>query len=241
MSPPLPCTSPPPHRDVEGNDDFDSPYNAFTPQCIHLIGRLSQLAKQAGYLVAMAPAESYLDPTTHLFDLTLTHTYPEWDSFQPGFRYHGHNTYAYLLARYGATTLPLSSPLTELSVQGLGECSKGPQEVSGAGTTTTGDVGTGAKSKTVAGALAGAETETATVTETVAAPVAEVVATFDFVTVQLYEGYSHAQYQTYVLGRPASQVVAEWVKVRFNHTTDEPHCVAKQMGTISGSLALAFA
>ena len=68
------------------------------------------------------------------------------------------------------------------------------------------------------GGVIGGSTEA--VTQGVAGAVAEaegaveVVATFDFVTVQLYEGYSHAQYQSYVLGRPASQVVAGWVKVR---------------------------
>ena len=53
--------------DVEGNDDFDSPYNTFTKECIETMGLLSQLLKKEGYVVAMAPAESYLDPTTSEF------------------------------------------------------------------------------------------------------------------------------------------------------------------------------
>ena len=123
--------------DVEGNDDVASPRNAFAPRCLRWMGRFSQRAKQAGYVVAMAPAgttaphpisfcctdplttfvaaladhavllslprlslslavlarthgaESYLDPTTALFDLSLTHAYPEWShpSLQPNFRY----------------------------------------------------------------------------------------------------------------------------------------------------------
>ena len=39
-----------------GNDDFQSKYNIFTPQCLDLMGQMSQLAKQDGYVVAMAPA-----------------------------------------------------------------------------------------------------------------------------------------------------------------------------------------
>jgi hypothetical protein len=123
--------------DVEGNDDVASPRNTFAPRCLRWMGRFSQRAKQAGYVVAMAPAgttaphpisfcctdplttfvaaladhavllslprlslclallahtpgaESYLDPTTALFDLSLTHAYPEWShpSLQPNFWY----------------------------------------------------------------------------------------------------------------------------------------------------------
>ena len=205
------------HRDVEGNDDFHSPFNTFTPQCIHLMGLLSQLAKRAGYLVAMAPAESYLDPTTELFDLTLTHTYPEWDRLQPDFRYHGHNTYAYLLARYGTTALPLLSSTLPKS---LPEALQKLRPVGATVASTEGVTGVVAEGfadgvaeevVVAAGVTAGV---TGVVADILAAGVAEVVPTFDFVTVQLYEGYSHAHYQSYVRGRPASQVLAEWVQVR---------------------------
>ena len=43
--------------DVEGNDDFDSPYNVFTVECIDTMGQLSQLLKKQGYVVAIAPCE----------------------------------------------------------------------------------------------------------------------------------------------------------------------------------------
>ena len=46
-------------------------------------------------------AESYLDPTKNGFDRSLLHEYEEWATIQPGFTYHGLNTYAYLLDRYG--------------------------------------------------------------------------------------------------------------------------------------------
>jgi hypothetical protein len=35
---------------------------------LDLMGGMSQLAKRDGYVVAMAPMESYLDPSTHTFD-----------------------------------------------------------------------------------------------------------------------------------------------------------------------------
>jgi len=54
--------------DIEGNDDEASVYNTFSWPCLDLMGQFSVLAKRAGYIVAMAPAESYLDPTTSLFD-----------------------------------------------------------------------------------------------------------------------------------------------------------------------------
>ena len=100
-----------------------------------MIGEFSMLAKRDGYFVAMAPAESYLDPSTSAFDRSLLHTYPEWKELQPDFAYRGHNTYAYLVSKYGTTKLSDAS----------------------------------------------------------------VINTFDLVTVQLYEGYSHAFYHIEVL------------------------------------------
>lgn len=120
--------------DIEGNDDVDSRFNHFSSDVLNLMGRFSQLAKQMGYLVAMAPAESYLDPSQSGFDLSLLHEYPEWAERDNHFAYHGRNAYAYLLAKFGQTT-------------------------------TLEDLSDGAQ-----------------------------VDTFDFVTVQLYEGFSHAQF-----------------------------------------------
>ena len=48
--------------------------------------------------MGLAPPESYLDVTTSAFDLSLTWPYATGPST---FLYHGHNAYAYLLARYG--------------------------------------------------------------------------------------------------------------------------------------------
>lgn len=122
--------------DIEGNDDVDSKYNEFTVECLDMMGKLAQVAKKAGYVFGMAPAESYLDPHLSLFDRSLKHDYPEWRELRPDFKYHGRNGYAYILSKYGKT-----------SVDDQGVC----------------------------------------------------IDTFDFVTVQLYEGYSHAEYSLNVL------------------------------------------
>lgn len=126
--------------DIEGTNLITSPNNYFTVACISLMGELSQLAKKDGYLVSLVPPESYLDPSTPLFDLNLTHTYPEWQTLAPGFDYHGHSVYAIFLAKYGKTILHTNTE----------------------------------------------------------------VDTFDFVTVQLYESYSHADYNITVLNISAS-------------------------------------
>ena len=57
-----------------------------------------------GYIVSMAPPESYLDPTTSLYDGYLLHSYPEWEPLVE-FNYHGWNSYAYFLAKFGTTVI----------------------------------------------------------------------------------------------------------------------------------------
>lgn len=89
--------------DVEGTNDLASPNNIFSPACLELMGKVSQLAKQDGYLVSMVPGASCMDPTTSAFDRYLNHTYAQWVSVGVDFAYHGHNPYAYLLAKYGQT------------------------------------------------------------------------------------------------------------------------------------------
>lgn len=90
--------------DIEGHDTLTHPNNLMTSECVAFMGEFSQLGKQNGYIVSMAPAESYLDPTTSVYDRILTHAYPEWTNLQPKFTYHGHNSYAPLLSsKYGKT------------------------------------------------------------------------------------------------------------------------------------------
>ena len=153
--------------DIEGNDDFSSPYNHVTVEFLDLMGRFSQLAKEMGnYIVSMVPAgtmscykvartssplspylwpllpwlsESYLDPTRSHYDRSLLHQYEEWIPTVPGFHYHGMNTYAYLIDRYG-------------TYNNIGSAPDGSSSM--------------------------------------------LFDTFDFITIQLYEGYSHAEYNT---------------------------------------------
>lgn len=85
--------------DAEGHDDGTESKNHATLQHLKLIGEFSQLAKRGGYIVSMAPSQSYLDVHCSDFDLNLSHA-PSWKS---DFPYHGLNLYAYVLANYDRT------------------------------------------------------------------------------------------------------------------------------------------
>ena len=128
---------------ITGNDDMKNPNNVFTEACIEVMGKMSQFAKSDGFVVSMAPAESYMDPTTTELDNNLLHNYPEWEELQPDFHYHGRNIYAYLLHEYGTT-------------------------------------------------IEGEDT-------------------FDFISIQLYEGYSHAVYNMSVLQMNPSAFLESYV------------------------------
>jgi len=95
--------------DIEGNTDKNSSINYFTYKELDIMGKFSQLLKKEGYIVSMAPAESYLDPTTDEFSLSLLHNYLEWEKEVPEFNYHGRNVYAYLLAKYSIDTFDFIS------------------------------------------------------------------------------------------------------------------------------------
>jgi len=90
--------------DLEGANDVSSPNNYLTHEVLDLVGQMSQLAKKDGYIVSMAPPESYLDPYTSGYDGSLLHSYPEWDGIV-NFNYHGLNSYASWLAKYGTTVM----------------------------------------------------------------------------------------------------------------------------------------
>ena len=93
--------------DIEGNDDPESPSNTFTMATLRTMGDMSVLAKQERYVVAMAPAQSYLDCTTAEFSRSVT--FAPHEPWQEDFFYHGRNTYAYLLAEYGSETFDFIS------------------------------------------------------------------------------------------------------------------------------------
>ncbi len=86
--------------DIEGNDNINSPNNLFTIETLNWMGKFSELLHNNNYIVSMAPAESYLDPSTSEYSLSLLHDYPEYIDIQPDFKYHGRNVYAYLLSKY---------------------------------------------------------------------------------------------------------------------------------------------
>ena len=69
--------------DIEGNDDLESPSNHFTVETLRLMGEMSVLAKAAGAIVAMAPAQSYLDPSTDEFSRSVS--FPPHEPWQPDF------------------------------------------------------------------------------------------------------------------------------------------------------------
>jgi hypothetical protein len=97
----------------------------------------------------------------------------------PNFNYHGRNTYAYLLDRYGYYT---------------------------PSTATTGTGATGASGATGATGTTTAATGPGTL------PLDSQQKTFDFVTIQLYEGYSHAEYNTTQLRRPVAEYIAHFAR-----------------------------
>jgi len=90
--------------DLEGNDVLAAPSNTFTAKVLNLVVDMSTAAKKAGFVVTIAPPQSYLDPTTGNFSLSLTNAYPDW---HPDFHYHSFNSYAYLLAAAGPKTFDL--------------------------------------------------------------------------------------------------------------------------------------
>ena len=92
--------------DLEGNDDAASPYNTFSISCLKLVSELSKSLKKAGYLVSLAPPQSYLDVGTSSFSLSVTNPATCW---HPEFTYAGRNTYAALLALAGEETFDFVS------------------------------------------------------------------------------------------------------------------------------------
>jgi len=90
--------------DMEGANDPEASSNVLTIEMLDLVGEMSQMAQIDGYIVSIVPPESYLDTTTSAFDMSLLHPYSEWEGIVD-FYYHGHNCYAYLIAKYGSTTL----------------------------------------------------------------------------------------------------------------------------------------
>lgn len=47
--------------DLEGHDALDSSTNKFSVECLNLMGDISRLAKEDGYIIGMAPPQSYFN------------------------------------------------------------------------------------------------------------------------------------------------------------------------------------
>ncbi|KAG8464201.1 hypothetical protein KFE25_003264 [Diacronema lutheri] len=73
--------------------------NTLSVPCLTLIGELSVLAKRNGWLVSLAPPQSYLTASTPAFNRTALQPALGWPHSH--FRYAGRNAYAFLLAKYG--------------------------------------------------------------------------------------------------------------------------------------------
>lgn len=84
--------------DLEGEDTVQGSKNLFTIECLEQLGKFSVLAKNHGFLVSMAPAESYLDISNPHFSRYVNLSYPE--DWHQEFKYHGWNVYAYILAKW---------------------------------------------------------------------------------------------------------------------------------------------
>ena len=86
--------------DLEGNDNLASPYNVFTLDCLEKMVEISRLMKSDGYIVTMAPPQSYLDFNTSNFSRFVNLTVPD-RRWHKDFHYFGCNVYAYILAKCG--------------------------------------------------------------------------------------------------------------------------------------------
>lgn len=85
--------------------------NTLSVACLHTMGRLSVRARQYGYLVSLAPPQSYLSADTSEFNRSALQP-PLGCPPDVHFGYAGRNSYAFLLARYGSTPLADSSAPT---------------------------------------------------------------------------------------------------------------------------------
>jgi len=86
--------------DFEGHDNLESPTNVFSVDCLETVGEFSKLANQDGYIVGMAPPQSYLDIESRQFSRRV-----DWRDSTRGwhddFQYFGRNVYAYWLSKFG--------------------------------------------------------------------------------------------------------------------------------------------
>jgi len=93
--------------DLEGNDDATQ---NLSPAMVSLVADFCRAAKRHGYLIALAPAESYFDAGSAEVDLRLDHQpraawKPGENNFPATFPYAGRNAYAEILAQAGVDSV----------------------------------------------------------------------------------------------------------------------------------------
>ena len=86
--------------DFEGNDDVASPLNYFRRTELDSMGHISQQMKDEGYIVTIAPPQSYLNFDSSDFTRYVNITQDR--GWHDDFSYFGNNIYAYALYKYGA-------------------------------------------------------------------------------------------------------------------------------------------
>lgn len=84
--------------DIEGHDDLTSANNEFSMDCLDKMVAISQMAHADGYIVGMAPPQSYLDISHDRFSRRVNLTDPH-RAWHQKFSYFGENVYAYILAQ----------------------------------------------------------------------------------------------------------------------------------------------
>lgn len=87
--------------DLEGHDNLDSPTNVFSINCLEKMGCISEMAKKDGYIIGVAPPQSYLDVQSSRFSRYVNLTEPE-RPWHGDFHYFGSNVYSFLIAKYGS-------------------------------------------------------------------------------------------------------------------------------------------
>ena len=140
---------------------------------------------------------------------------------QPNFKYHGHNTYAYILAKYGKTKLLSENDTNNKNNSYQFGIKNDDHDIS-----STVDINILNDNKNMNSTdMNNVNDDTTTCTKLVdnesrsshsLEEVVVVVDTFDFITIQLYEGYSHVQYKIYIQQLDPSEVLIEFCHSVYN-------------------------
>ena len=158
----------------------------------------------------------------------MTHDYPEWNVLQPNFKYHGRNVYAYLLLKYGETKTSISKMNKGVRDDNEGEMNiknnennevneKRSKNVKENGDENEIDKGNNReKNETDIDGKSDINNKSVQNINNNSINDDIIVDTFDFITVQLYEGYSHTYYETQILNEDVTYVLHNLIKSLIN-------------------------